>query len=132
MIAWRRLADYDRDRPFGPWLRGIAHKVALAHFRKHGRVLAVDASIVEALETKVQRLEHNEIKGNLATKDELNECVSRLPESFREAIEFVYRGDRSTAEAATAAEIGVEAMKKRLQRARAMLAECLRGKGILA
>ena len=30
-----------------------------------------------------------------------------------------------------AAEVGVEAMKKRLQRARAMLADCLRGKGVL-
>ena len=132
MIAWRRLADYDRDRPFGPWLRGIAHKVAFAHFRKQGRVFAVENSVVEALEIKVQGLERSEVKGQIATRDELDECVSRLPESFREAIEFVYRGDRSMSEAATAAQIGVEAMKKRLQRARAMLADCLRGKGILA
>lgn len=132
MIAWRRLADYDRDRPFGPWLRGIAHKVALAQFRKHGREHPLESSVVEALEQKVQRLEHNELKGQSSSRNELNDCVSRLPQAFREAIEFVYRGDRSVSDAATAADVGVEAMKKRLQRARTMLAECLRGKGILA
>ena len=132
MIAWRRLADYDRDRPFGPWLRGIAHKVALAQFRKHGREYPVESAVVDALEQRVQDLERNELRGQISTKEELSECVSRLPQAFREAIEFVYRGDRSVADAATAAQVGVEAMKKRLQRARAMLAECLRGKGILA
>ena len=24
LVAWRRLEDYDRSRPFAPWLRGIA------------------------------------------------------------------------------------------------------------
>ena len=23
LVAWRRLPDYDRARPFGAWLRGI-------------------------------------------------------------------------------------------------------------
>ena len=132
MIAWRRLADYDRDRPFGPWLRGISHKVAYAQFRKQGRVLVMDINVVEALEANVQRLEYNELETKVSARKELNECVSRLPVAFREAIEFVYRGNQTTAEAATAAQVGVEAMKKRLQRARAMLAKCLRGKGILA
>lgn len=130
MIAWRRLDVYDRDRPFGPWLRGIAHRVALAQFRKRGREHPVDSAIIEVLEDRVNHLERNEIKG-VSTKKELNDCIARLPISFRDAIEFVYRGDRSVADAATAAEVGVEAMKKRLQRARAMLAECLRGKGIV-
>ena len=131
MVAWRRLDDYDKERPFGPWLRGIAHRVSLAQFRKHGREHPVDSAIIEVLEDRVNKLEEHTLCGTVSTEHELTECIGRLPQSFRDAIEFVYRGDRSVADAATAADVGVEAMKKRLQRARAMLAECLRGKGIV-
>ena len=34
LTAWKRLEDYDRQRPFGPWLRGIASRVVLAYYRK--------------------------------------------------------------------------------------------------
>ncbi|QKK08025.1 MAG: hypothetical protein HND58_07435 [Planctomycetota bacterium] len=34
VVAWRRIDDYDRSRPFGPWLRGIARNLVLAHYRK--------------------------------------------------------------------------------------------------
>src|SRR4030095_1216705 len=34
LVAWRRLADYDRARPFGPWLRGIAGVLVMEHRRK--------------------------------------------------------------------------------------------------
>ncbi|MCH2162047.1 MAG: sigma-70 family RNA polymerase sigma factor [Phycisphaerales bacterium] len=132
LIAWRRLEDYDRERPFGPWLRGIAHKVALAQFRKSGRERPIEASVVEALEQKIGRIEKHSVEGRHMPGDALKECVSRLPAAFRDAIELTYRGDRSVAHAASAADVGVEAMKKRLQRARAMLADCLRGKGVFA
>ena len=132
LIAWRRLDAYDRERPFGPWLRGIAHKVALAQFRKHRREQPVEPPVVEALEQKIGGLEQHALEGHRMPGEALKECVSRLPGAFRDAIELTYRGDRSVAQAASAADVGVEAMKKRLQRARAMLADCLRGKGVLA
>jgi RNA polymerase sigma-70 factor (ECF subfamily) len=34
VVAWRRLDECDLDRPFGPWLRGIASRLVLAHYRK--------------------------------------------------------------------------------------------------
>ena len=34
LIAWRNLDRYDRKLPFGPWLRGIARRLCLAHHRK--------------------------------------------------------------------------------------------------
>ena len=131
MIAWRRLGDYDRDRPFGPWLRGIAHKVALAQFRKLGRELSIEHSVVEALNHRVSVIERMHVEVKDSVRAHLHDCLDRLPQAFREAIEVTYRGERTVAQAAKAAEVGVEAMKKRLQRSRAMLADCLRGKGVL-
>ena len=30
LVAWKRLDDCDLSRPFGPWLRGIAHRLVMA------------------------------------------------------------------------------------------------------
>ena len=61
----------------------------------------------------------------------LNDCVGRLPPRYREVIEVLYRGGRSISEVAEATDAGAEAVKKRLQRARRMIADCLRTKGLL-
>ena len=132
MIAWRRLDSYDRERPFGPWLRGIAHKVVMSYFRKAGREYSMDTALLAVIEQKVSHLEDREIEHGSIGNTEINECVSLLPDGFRDAIELLYRSDRSISDAAHAADIGVEAMKKRVQRARALLADCLRKKGVLA
>ncbi len=34
LVAWRRLEEVDLSMPFGPWLRGVAGKLVLAHYRK--------------------------------------------------------------------------------------------------
>ncbi|MGI9472474.1 MAG: sigma factor [Rubripirellula sp.] len=34
VVAWQRLAECELDRPFGPWLRGIASRLVFAHYRK--------------------------------------------------------------------------------------------------
>jgi RNA polymerase sigma-70 factor (ECF subfamily) len=37
LVMWRRWADFQADRPLRPWLAGIAHHLALDHFRRHSR-----------------------------------------------------------------------------------------------
>ena len=37
LVAWKRLEDCDLSRPFGPWLRGIAHRLVMAHYRSQNR-----------------------------------------------------------------------------------------------
>ena len=56
LVAWRRFESFDRARPFGPWLRGIAHLTALAMFRKGKREVVVDSKVVEALEVRAEGL----------------------------------------------------------------------------
>src|SRR5690606_8676992 len=34
LIAWRKLAAFDPDAPFGPWLRGIARHLLQNYWRK--------------------------------------------------------------------------------------------------
>ena len=37
LVAWRRLGDYDRTRPFGAWLRGIARNIVMDFWSRAGR-----------------------------------------------------------------------------------------------
>jgi DNA-directed RNA polymerase specialized sigma24 family protein len=123
---------FDRERPFGPWLRGIAHLTALAMFRKGKREIYVDSAVVEALEVRAEALERSWMGMEHNPLETLQDCVGRLPERYRDAVEILYRGDRSVADVAAATEMGLEAAKKRLQRARHLLADCLRTKGVLS
>ena len=44
LTAWKRLDDYERDKPIGPWLRGIAGNLMLAFYRKTSQTaLPLDA-----------------------------------------------------------------------------------------
>jgi RNA polymerase sigma factor (sigma-70 family) len=43
LIAWRRRADFDRQRPLRPWLAGIATKLAQQH-RRRPREIPTDAA----------------------------------------------------------------------------------------
>lgn len=128
LVAWRRLGEYDRTQPFGPWLRGIAAKLALAHRRKSARAfLCCDDGVLEALEVHYRRFERRPADSFRQRLDRLSACLDRLPPLLRQAVDLVYsRGLPMNAIAATV-DSSEEAVKKRVQRARGLLAQCLEG-----
>ena len=56
LVAWRRLNEYDRSYPFGPWVRGIAAKLIMAHFRKNKSDMMITGC--DALEYLSQQIEN--------------------------------------------------------------------------
>ncbi|MDI9402359.1 MAG: sigma-70 family RNA polymerase sigma factor [Limnohabitans sp.] len=146
LVAWRRLADYDRTRPFGPWLRGIARLVSLDLVSRHARQHAVDPT---HLASCVDDLTAHAVERDLATFERyrggdetamgfrerlaaLDDCISRLPAIYAHCVQAAYRDAHTMRDVARAFDEQEETIKKRLQRARAMLAECLTQKGALA
>ncbi len=133
IAAWRRLDECDLDRPFGPWLRGIASRLVMAHYRKQKQV---PVALQEAVLSVVDR--HFENISLLAgdTWDEkvtaLRECVDALPGHHKNVISGRYFDGLQTQVLAEQLELTLEACKKRLQRGRALLAECLKKKGLLS
>lgn len=126
LVAWRRLADYDRSRPFAAWLRGIAHTLVIAHARKRARnPLTTDPSVLAELDIRFDRLATAPGDSFRERAERLLECVSRLPQSMREAIDLVYTRSMTIAAAALSTGESEELLKKRVQRARHMLAMCL-------
>jgi RNA polymerase sigma-70 factor (ECF subfamily) len=133
LTAWRKLDEFDRSRPFGPWLRGIAAKLVLAHRRKAAAgVIFCDEITLEQIDLRLQRLSAE--KGDTWEEklEGLRSCVEQLPEPYREAVRLRYREGLSPAGLAERLQISWEAQKKRLQRARALLLECLERKLALA
>lgn len=127
LTAWKTLDRFDRNRPFGPWLRGIAARLILAQRRKTARgMLLCDEPLLEQLETRhqsFQQLAGDTLEEKLET---LLTCLSLLPARYREAIELRYRGELRGPRLAERLGISTEATKKRLQRARSRLHDCLK------
>jgi len=133
LIAWRKIGEYDRTRPFGAWLRGIARHLVLAHYRSSARQVACsDELILDHLDRRMTQVDRQ--PGD--TFDEkiqaLRDCVSRLAPLYQEPIEMHYRQQETVECIAKRLATSKDAIQKRLQRARQQLAECLEHKGVLA
>jgi RNA polymerase sigma-70 factor (ECF subfamily) len=129
VTAWRNLERYDSDLPFGPWLRGIAGKLVLAHRRKSARAAAAvaycDAEALAVLEARFQKLSARTGDTWDDKLDALRRCLERLAEPARQVIDLHYREQLSCEQIAARLGAGLESVKKRLQRARGQLAECI-------
>jgi RNA polymerase sigma-70 factor len=125
MVAWRRLAEYDRTRPFGPWLRGIARNLALNHMRQSAtRPTATDPTVLAELDRRYDRF----VKPGDSFPERLErmrECIQRLPALLREVVDLGYARGLMLGEIAKAVSASEEAVKKRVQRARLALADCI-------
>ncbi|EMI55439.1 sigma-70 family RNA polymerase sigma factor [Rhodopirellula sallentina] len=133
VVAWRRLDECDLDRPFGPWLRGIASRLVLAHYRKQKTApVMLHEEVLQVVDRHFENI--NLLAGD--TWDDkvaaLRECIDGLPERQKSVIGGRYFDGLSAVEVAERLELSLEACKKRLQRGRAMLAHCLRTKGVLS
>lgn len=131
LTAWRRLPDYDKSRPFGPWLRGIAGNVILTVHRQSKRTTVLcDGELLDHLNQRCEWLAQNRQTDTLEEKlDALRDCVQTLPGPYRQAIESrLMAEDESSESVAAQLGIGLETLKKRLQRARSRLLDCLQRK----
>ncbi|MDA3960078.1 MAG: sigma-70 family RNA polymerase sigma factor [Planctomycetota bacterium] len=133
LVAWRRIADYDRSRPFGAWLRGIAKRLLLAYYRKAAREIPLSQEkIVDHLDQRMAQIDQQAGSCFDERIDELKDCVDRLSTAFREPIDLHYREGRTAEWIASHLSSTKHAVQKRLQRARAQLGACLEHKGVLA
>jgi len=132
LIAWRRIKEYDRSCPFGPWIRGIAAKLIMAHFRKAKSDIMITGC--DALEYLSKQIEHiHERPGDTWEQkiDALKHCIEALPDNYRGMIELRYFKHHPASRISEITKISLEAVRKRLQRARAQLLDCLKRKKVV-
>lgn len=128
VVAWRKHDDFDTSRDFGAWLRGIVHNKWREQLRRAGREVPVDEATLELWESRSSGWDENRRAGNTELFDALEACLERLPESTAEAVNRFYYQDESGETAASHLDINITTFRKRLQRARAALRDCLNRK----
>lgn len=122
LVLWRKLAEFEADKPFLPWAFAIARFQVLGHLRdrKRDRCL-LDPELVELLSDEAERR-----AGQLdSMRDALRLCLQKLPHSNRQLIEQRYFQAMSLADAAATANRTVGALKVALLRIRRQLAACV-------
>ncbi len=129
IVAWRKLAEFDRTRPFGPWLRGIAARTLLAAQRKDRKFALIgDEETLDYLCGQVERI--HQLPGD--TLDEklsvLRDCLSKLKPTDRECLELRFRDELMPAAICERLGLAVEAVKKRLLRAKQRVQTCFESK----
>jgi RNA polymerase sigma-70 factor (ECF subfamily) len=125
LVAWKTLERYDRQRPFGPWLRGIAANVVLEARRRLRKEAPVDPTVLAELEAHFEKL--GAAPGD-TWPEKLNAlvgCLWGLSEDARRLIDLYYRDGLTCGEIAVRESENVENVKKKLQRIREQLLLCM-------
>ena len=133
-IAWTRRSEFDASRPLGPWLRGIAVKVVMGSVRREARrrrIAMDDAHEIVRIEGLAERFAaiEDQLDGRQLAEG-VRGCVQALPPTFREVLERHYGGGQSISEIAVELGISDDLASKRAIRGRALVARCLRSKGL--
>ena len=135
VIAYENLHRYDpaRGSNFAAWVRGIMRLRLLKNARRRERFM--DESMLMAVEQAQQdwlRPDPNAAPSGdqVDMLAALQICLTTLNDRLREVITAVYLKGQSLSAVAAATATTMAAVKKRLQRGRQILADCLGRRGM--
>jgi RNA polymerase sigma-70 factor len=125
LIAHRDLAKFDASRDFGAWVRGIVRFKYLEWTRAH-RTEQLDAAVLDAIEHQHQVWDRAAEEGREDATLAVRDCVQKLPPHLSDTLDLFYHEQDSCTAIAGRLGISEVVVRKRLQRARESLAECIR------
>jgi RNA polymerase sigma-70 factor (ECF subfamily) len=126
VTAFRKLDEFDTDRPFGPWVRSIAFNLLRNHWRKF-RVVSIGGN--EELEALIdQGIAARHPGGEGRELAALRDCLEQLDGPTRALVDRRYGDEASVQEIAMELGRKYSAVTMQLHRLRQVLAECIRGK----
>lgn len=128
--AWRKLDTYDPERPFGTWLRGIAGNIALSKKRHAGsdKLHYFDQETLALLEVQFAKTSkpQGDRWGEKLTA--INQCLEALPKPALDLVSLRYHKDYNCREIANRLGMDETTVRKRLQRSRKILSDCVHSK----
>ena len=129
IVAWRTIDRFDQSRSFGKWIRGIARRLALSQYRQNARqVLVSDEKLVAMIDDhceSIQLMSNDFLDQELSR---LRRCVDALPPTYKRAIQLRYQNEIRGPKLAALLDTSWDNAKKRLQRGRKLLFDCMQGK----
>ncbi|MEM9284222.1 MAG: RNA polymerase sigma factor [Verrucomicrobiota bacterium] len=127
IAAYEKVHTFDVTRDFAAWMRGIVRNKWHEWLRKNHRYL-LDEENLARIDADVAAWQQKRAQGSSTLLEALELCLQRLPEGLAAAVHASYYEGRSSDEAAASLGLSAAAVRKRLQRARELLKECLNHK----
>ncbi len=127
IVAYRKREVFDVTRDFATWMRGIVRNKWREWLRKNRRYDLGDHELAR-MDADVAAWQSSLAQGGHSLFDALEDCLGRLPGTLRETVETYYYEGRTGDETAAHLRIAPAAVRKRLQRARTLLKQCLDSK----
>jgi RNA polymerase sigma-70 factor (ECF subfamily) len=124
LTAFNRLSDFDPERPFGPWLRGIAFNLLRNHWRKFRPCAIGGNEELAALVDQQIALECDTARESVLL-GALRDCLERLEGSSRELLRLRYGEETTVRELAQRFGRGYSAVTMQLHRLRELLTRCV-------
>lgn len=122
IVLWRKIGEYDPQKPFLPWAFAIARFQVLAHLRDQKRdKLLLDAELAAAISDKAEKQASRLDEFRQA----LRPCLETLTDGNRQLVEQRYLRSKSISDIAAAVDRTVSAVKVALMRSRRHLADCI-------
>ena len=123
--AVEAIDSYDLDKPFTPWILGVARFKVIDHLRKHGKdrhIFDNDAINRVAGAYAKRNDELDDMKSALA------DCMQSLSKRERQALDLRYVDDAKPAEIAKQMSVNAVTARVLLHRIRQALADCVKRK----
>lgn len=127
IVAYEKRDVFDVTRDFGTWMRGIVRNKWREWLRKNRRYDLGDHELAR-MDADIAAWQSSRARNETPLFDALENCLARLPDSLRETINAYYYEGRTGDEVATRLDVAPAAVRKRLQRARTLLKQCLESK----
>ncbi len=123
ITAYRKLGSYDTSRNFGYWVRGIARLCYFEWLRKNPE-FSMSPERLEQIDLQHALWDNREPDPG-STMEALHQCLQKLPEAMLQAVQQFYLEQQSGTDVANTLQISEATVRKRLQRARVWLGECI-------
>jgi RNA polymerase sigma-70 factor (ECF subfamily) len=126
VFAFRRIAEFDTQKLFRPWLRAIAWNLVRAELQRFARE---QANLSRFEQAQLAGLQHGiELESAPDEAFFLDECLAELPAGMRRLVEERYRCGLSAEEIGSSIGRTVEWVRVTLFRVRKQLRACIEGK----
>lgn len=124
VLAYTKVELFDVTRDFAAWMRGIVRNKWREWLRKNRRYDLNDNELAR-IDADVALWQTMRMQQDNSLFDALEQCLVRLPEKLRSVVEAYYYEGWSGDEIAARLHLAPAAVRKRLQRARTLLKQCL-------
>jgi RNA polymerase sigma-70 factor (ECF subfamily) len=124
LVAHRNFGKFDATRDFGAWVRGIIRMKYLEWTRAQ-RLESMSEAQIEAIDAEHREWDRAAEEGRGDALAALRLCREELGAHVLETLDLFYQDQRSCADIAARLRTSEVVVRKRLQRARDVLGDCL-------